>query len=157
MGRYENSRQALAERITSDILPILVSEELTAASIEGFDAELVAREIISKHSLILISLILDDQPDFSNRLIKQIRLMVGELIYELQEGSTKDVPFIISCIKAGGARVMDPYMMGMSGLIFMMFDRGMYGSYQEYKQAKEKSQKMTEEDHQKEKSLLERI
>ena len=84
--------------------------------------------------------------------------MIGELIYELQEGSSgNDVRFIIECIKKSGARVMDPYLMGMSGLVFMLFDKGMYGAYQDVKQAKEKSMKMTEDDHEKERQLLERI
>lgn len=65
--------------------------------------------------------------------------------------------FIVSCIKSSGARVMDPYLMGMSGLVFMLFDRGMYTSYQEFKQAKERGEKMTQEDHDNERNLLERI
>lgn len=52
---------------------------------------------------------------------------------------------------------MDPYMMGMSGIVFMVFDRGMQTSYIEYKQLKEKNEKMTEEDHKAEENLIKRI
>jgi hypothetical protein len=64
---------------------------------------------------------------------------------------------VISSIKTSGARVMDPYMMGMSSIVFMVFDRGMQTSYIDYKQLKEKNEKMTEEDHQVEKKLIQRI
>jgi hypothetical protein len=38
---------------------------------------------------------------------------------------------------------MDPYMMGMSAILFMVLDRGMQASYFDYKQLKEKNATMT--------------
>ena len=46
LNRYGQNTKALTDKIVADILPLLVSEELSAASEEGFDATLVAREVL---------------------------------------------------------------------------------------------------------------
>lgn len=43
LERYGNHKSALVEKMVNDILPILVSEEMSAAQEEGFDSSVVAR------------------------------------------------------------------------------------------------------------------
>ena len=64
---------------------------------------------------------------------------------------------MINCIKNSGSRVMDPYMMGMSSMVFMVLDRGMFASYVEFAENRQREETMTVEDHDKEKKLAERI
>lgn len=58
LARYNNSRETLAEKMIEDVLPILVSEELQAGSEEGFDTKLVAKDVLRKHILAIMKLIL---------------------------------------------------------------------------------------------------
>jgi hypothetical protein len=87
LNRYAGSKEALAAKIVDDLKKITASEEMRASSMEGFDCEAVAADVLTKHILKWIALTLGDQPDYSQNTVKIGKTMLGELLYELSEGN----------------------------------------------------------------------
>jgi hypothetical protein len=58
LNRFSGSKEALIDKMATDICNVVVSEELRSSSMEGFEPRELAEEITKKHILRLISLIL---------------------------------------------------------------------------------------------------
>lgn len=83
LNRYSGSKEALVAKIIEDLKKITASEEMVASSIEGFDCQAVAAEILSKHIQKWIALTLSEEGDYAQKTVKIGKAMIGELLYEL--------------------------------------------------------------------------
>jgi hypothetical protein len=122
LNRYSGSKEELVDKISNDLSRVIASEEMNSTSMEGFSCREVSSDILKKHIMRLIFLILNEETDISERFVKISKTMLGELIYELAEGNNNGPQGVIMSLRASICREYNPMVMGMAGMVFGLLE-----------------------------------